>query len=202
VLPSHTILAPASATGRSPRAIVRLSGPETFPTLLAMLDSVEPIGALNPGIGLTRGAYRARFRLAVGPLPVLVLAFPSPRSYTGQDVAELLLPGNPHVVGLVCERLQRQPGVRPAAPGEFSARAYLSGRLTLEQAEAHYIQTEMIEPLIGGEIIGGFVHESDDSTPFPVLQVKIKGKVYKMIISMDDEMNGGGRILCDDLTGE
>jgi hypothetical protein len=74
--------------------------------------------------------------------------------------------------------------------------------MTLEQAEAHYIQTEMIEPLIGGEIIGGFVHESDDSVPFPVLQVKIKGKVYKMIISMDDEMNGGGRILCDDLTGE
>jgi hypothetical protein len=74
--------------------------------------------------------------------------------------------------------------------------------MTLKQAEAHYIQTEMIEPLIGGEIIGGFVHEADDSTPFPVLQVKIKGKVYKMIISMDDEMNGGGRILCDDLTGE
>jgi hypothetical protein len=74
--------------------------------------------------------------------------------------------------------------------------------MTLEQAEAHYIQTEMIEPLIGGEIIGGFVHEADDFPPFPVLQVKIKGKVYKMIISMDDEMNGGGRILCDDLTGE
>jgi hypothetical protein len=74
--------------------------------------------------------------------------------------------------------------------------------MTLEQAEAHYIQTEMIEPLIGGEIIGGFVHESEYSAPFPVLQVKIKGKVYKMIISMDDEMNGGGRILCDDLTGE
>jgi tRNA modification GTPase len=135
VLPSHTILAPASATGRSPRAIVRLSGAETFPTLLSLLDSVEPIGASEPGIGLTRGAYRATFRLAAGPLPVLVLVFPGPRSYTGQDVAELLLPGNPHVVQLVCERLQQKPGVRPAAPGEFSARAYLSGRLTLEQAE-------------------------------------------------------------------
>jgi tRNA modification GTPase len=135
VLPSHTILAPTSATGRSPRAIVRLSGAETFPTLLSLLDSVEPIGVPETGIGLTRGAYRAKFRLAAGPLPVLVLAFPGPRSYTGQDVAELLLPGNPHVVQLVCERLQQQPGVRPAAPGEFSARAYLSGRLTLEQAE-------------------------------------------------------------------
>ena len=74
--------------------------------------------------------------------------------------------------------------------------------MTLEESEAHYIQTEMIEPLIGGEIIGGFVHESDEAAPFPVLQVKVKGKVYKMIISMDDEMNGGGRILFDDLTGE
>jgi tRNA modification GTPase len=135
VLPSHTILAPASATGRSPRAIVRLSGAETFPTLLTLLESVEPIGVPAPGTSLTRGVYRAKFRLAAGPLPVLLLVFPGPRSYTGQDVAELLLPGNPHVVHLVCERLQQQPGVRPAAPGEFSARAYLSGRLTLEQAE-------------------------------------------------------------------
>ena len=74
--------------------------------------------------------------------------------------------------------------------------------MTLEESEAHYIQTEMIEPLIGGGIIGGVVHESDDSAPFPILRVKIKGKVYKVIVSMDDEMNGGGRILFDDLTGE
>lgn len=78
-------------------------------------------------------------------------------------------------------------------------------KLLPEDAEFHYIMSEMIEPLIGGEIIGGFVHEADESegfSPFPVLQVKVKGKVYKMIISMDDEMNGGGRILFDDLTGE
>ena len=75
-------------------------------------------------------------------------------------------------------------------------------KLLPEDREFHYIQTEMIEPLIGGEIIGGFVHESDDSAPFPILRVKIKGKVYKVIVSMDDEMNGGGRILFDDLTGE
>lgn len=74
--------------------------------------------------------------------------------------------------------------------------------MTLEESEAHYIKTEMIEPLIGGEIIGGFVHELDEAAPFPILLVRVKGKVYKMIISMDDEMNGGGRILCDDLTGE
>jgi hypothetical protein len=75
-------------------------------------------------------------------------------------------------------------------------------KLLPEDAEFHYIMSEMIEPLIGGEIIGGFVHESDEAAPFPVLQVKVKGKVYKVIISMDDEMNGGGRILFDDLTGE
>ena len=78
--------------------------------------------------------------------------------------------------------------------------------MTLEQAEAHYIQTEMIEPLTGGVILGGFVHEGDDFPPFPVLTVMVKGKVYNVIISMDDEMNGGGRLMIETsgevLTGE
>ena len=69
--------------------------------------------------------------------------------------------------------------------------------MTLEESEAHYIQTEMIEPLIGGVILGGFVHEGDDFPPFPVLTVMVKGKVYNVIISMDDEMNGGGRLIIE-----
>jgi tRNA modification GTPase len=73
------------------------------------------------------------------PLPVIILSFPSPNSYTGDDIIEIVVPGNPHLV----QRLTRaflaastadQP-IRTAEPGEFTARAFLRGRLTLTQAE-------------------------------------------------------------------
>ena len=70
-----------------------------------------------------------------------------------------------------------------------------------EDREFHYLMSEMIEPLIGGTIVGGFVQEADESegfTPFPVLRVLIKGKVYQVVVSMDDEMNGGGRLMIDE----
>jgi hypothetical protein len=66
-----------------------------------------------------------------------------------------------------------------------------------EDREFHYIMREMIEPLRGGVILGGFVHEGDEFPPFPVLSVMVKGKVYNVIVSMDDEMNGGGRLIIE-----
>ena len=67
-----------------------------------------------------------------------------------------------------------------------------------EDREFHYIMSEMIEPLRGGVILGGFVHEGDEFfPPFPVLRVMAKGKVYNVIISADDEMNGGGRLVIE-----
>ena len=67
-----------------------------------------------------------------------------------------------------------------------------------EDREVHYLMSEMIEPLRGGVILGGFVHEGDDYfPPFPVLSVMVKGKVYNVIISADDEMNGGGRLIIE-----
>lgn len=67
-----------------------------------------------------------------------------------------------------------------------------------EDREFHYISSEMVEPLIGGVIIGGRVEEADGLTPFPVLRVMLKGKVYQVIVSMDDEGNGGGRLFIDE----
>lgn len=65
--------------------------------------------------------------------------------------------------------------------------------MSLEESETHYIKTEMLDPLVGGVIVGGFV-DSD----FPVLRVMVKGKVYQVVVSMDDEMNGGGRLMIDE----
>lgn len=66
-----------------------------------------------------------------------------------------------------------------------------------EDREFHYLMSEMIEPLRGGVILGGFVHEGDEFPPFPVLSVMVKGKLYNVIVSMDDEMNGGGRLIIE-----
>ena len=65
----------------------------------------------------------------------MLIWFGGPRSYTGEDVAEILLVGNPTLIECVLDRLFEIPAVRRAEPGEFSARAYLNDRLTLAQAE-------------------------------------------------------------------
>lgn len=65
----------------------------------------------------------------------LVLFFPGPRSFTGEDVAEFQLHGSRAVVGEVLAALSRLPGLRLAEPGEFTRRAFELGRLDLTQAE-------------------------------------------------------------------
>ena len=74
----------------------------------------------------------------------------------------------------------------------------LAERRTLPYAEheAHYLSTEMVEPLIGAVITGGVVIGDGVEDPLiPVLFVEQGGKKYSVIISSDDEVNDGGRIL-------
>lgn len=125
--PADTIVALASGPGRAPRALVRASGRHLRRDLAPAVD-------VPPG----RGLFTARLRLAGPPvpaLPALALAYVAPASYTGEDALELLLPGGPALVERVVSRLVTLEGVRAAEPGEFTARAYAAGRLTLEQAE-------------------------------------------------------------------
>src|ERR1019366_2190621 len=65
----------------------------------------------------------------------LVLWFPAPHSYTGEDSAELDLHGGRAVLNAVADALVAQ-GARPAEPGEFTRRAFLNGRMDLIEAEA------------------------------------------------------------------
>jgi tRNA modification GTPase len=68
-------------------------------------------------------------------LPVLVSAYYAPHSYTGEDSAEVQLPSNPTLIERLLGALTEFEGCRLANPGEFTARAYLNGKLTLDQAE-------------------------------------------------------------------
>lgn len=125
MLAGGTIVAQASAPGRSARAIVRLSGDETLRALAHVLE--QPVES--------PGAHRAAVVLGPRTLACLALVFAPGRSYTGELSAEIQLPGNPHLVRRVIGSLLEVGGVRMASPGEYTARAYLSGRMTAEQAE-------------------------------------------------------------------
>lgn len=129
--PTDTIAAVASGWGHSRWGLIRLSGPQT-PDILRSLVIHAGADPAAAGWSVRDAAFRLDDRHA---LPCRVMSYPAPRSFTGEPVAELLVPGNPIILERVMARLTAHPGVREADPGEFSARAYFNGKLTLEQAE-------------------------------------------------------------------
>ncbi len=176
-----TIAAVASPPGRSARALIRVSGPDAPDVARELLGlagfqrAVRPARVLlsseateRRSDGATKGGDggmpSSSLRRSVAPslplplppsLPLLVLTFPAPNSFTGEHTLELLLPGNPHLVRRVLDVILARPGVRQAEPGEFSARAYLNGRLTLAQAEgiAQRIAAETTEQLAAADAL-------------------------------------------------
>ncbi|MDX2131775.1 MAG: GTPase [Planctomycetota bacterium] len=119
------MFARSSAPAHGARALIRVCGPGVRGLASRLLDPPPP----------ARGAHRARLRARGWSLPVLVARYDAPRSYTGEDVLEIVLPGNPALVERVLLTLGAAEGMRAAGPGEFTARAFLRGRLTLDQAE-------------------------------------------------------------------
>jgi tRNA modification GTPase len=123
-----TIFAKASGAGQAAVAVIRLSGP-------GCRHALEGLARAVPA---PRMASLRRLRCpATGEVldQALVLWFPGPHSYTGEDAAELHLHGGAAVVAGVADALAAL-GCRPAEPGEFTRRAFLHGKLDLTQAEA------------------------------------------------------------------
>ena len=124
---SGVIFALASGAGRAAVAVVRLSGAGAAEAVRRLAGTLPPprLASLkrlrHPGTGETLDR-------------ALVLWFPSPRSYTGEDCAELHLHGGPAVIAGVLEALVAA-GARPAEPGEFTRRAFVHGKVDLTAAE-------------------------------------------------------------------
>jgi len=131
-----TIVARATGAGFAPLAIVRISGAETRSALERLLGVVPPARrATSATLWLPRsGEWDGSVPEAL-TLRVRVIRFEAPRSYTGEDSAELTLPGNPHLVERVIDAATGFPDVRRAEPGEFTARALLNGKMSVDQAE-------------------------------------------------------------------
>ena len=127
VTSSETIAAIATATGRGGIGVVRVSGRELLP-LAKALSGRRPT---------PRVAMLADFQDADGSAidSGLLLYFPAPHSFTGEDVLELQGHGGAVVLHMLLSRCL-DLGARLAEPGEFTRRAYLNGKLDLAQAEA------------------------------------------------------------------
>ena len=110
--------------------MIRLSGPATADALEALAGAPLPPPR--------QAALRTLRDPASGEVldRGLVLWFPGPRSYTGEDMAELHHHGGLAVREALLAALGRLPGLRPADPGEFTRRAFLAGKLDLTMAEA------------------------------------------------------------------
>lgn len=133
---ADTICAVASPPGGAQRAVVRISGPDAahVADLLRAADSGETPLTSTSLRTAGRQAFEARLFDGRGELPVLVLWMPGPASYTGDDVIELHLPGATPLVEAALEALLAM-GLRTARAGEFTRRAFASGRIDLARAE-------------------------------------------------------------------
>lgn len=129
----ETIVAPASGFGRGMRALIRLSGPGIGGIISRCFEG-STLGTGKAGSARLNIGVRADGGRRI-TTPCLVMRYAAPRSFTGEDVLEILIPGNPSLVERVVSELVSIAGVRLARPGEFAARAYLAGKLSIEQAE-------------------------------------------------------------------
>jgi len=123
-----TIFALASGKGRAGIAVIRLSGPAAGAALKSLINNNLPI---------PRQAKRTSLVNCQGDVldDGLVLWFPAPASFTGEDVVELHVHGGTAVINVLQEALSALPGLRPAEPGEFSRRAFENGKMDLTAAE-------------------------------------------------------------------
>ncbi len=148
---SDTIVAVSSAPGGF-RSIVRLTGPRAIAAARQVFtphDAWQSAGVMAGSIALD-----ADLRIE-GHLYLFV----APHSYTGDSLAEIHLEASKVLVETLVEKFLGQ-GLRPAGPGEFTARAYLNGKLDLAQAEAvneiiagsNRFQLDAAERLLSGRL--------------------------------------------------
>ena len=161
MIEDSTIYAPATAPGRSGLAVIRLSGPASGDSLRRLTGGPLPeprkivrrsINHPITGETLDQG---------------MVAWFPAPRSFTGEEGAELYLHGGRAVVAAVLAALGQLPNLKLAEPGEFTRRAFLNGRLDLTEvegladlvaAETEAQRRQAVRQLDGvlGELYGGW----------------------------------------------
>ena len=130
-LSSDTIAAIATPLGEGAIAMIRISGPDSFPLMSRIFKPAGTLKSLIP-----RRATYGEIRDGGEVLDqVLVTLFPAPASFSGEDMAEITCHGGILLTARILETVLRY-GARPADAGEFSQRAFFNGKIDLTQAEA------------------------------------------------------------------
>lgn len=123
-----TIFAPATASGKAGVAVIRVSGPKA-------LEAVKKMTAIKTPV--PRKAMFSEIHTPDGTAVDngLVLYFPCPNSFTGEDVVEFQTHGGRAIISAVLSGLAQIGGFRPAGRGEFTRRAVENGKMDLTAAE-------------------------------------------------------------------
>jgi tRNA modification GTPase len=188
---TDTIAAIATAQGHGGIGVVRVSGPAAATLALAVLGSLpEPRRA-------TFGSFRDKNRETIDQ--GIALYFPSPNSFTGEDVLELQGHGGPAVLQLLLLRCL-ELGARLAEPGEFTQRAFLNDKIDLAQAEsvADLIAATTTEAARGAmrSLQGGFsaeIHALLDHL------VRLRMLVEAMMDFPEEEIDAADSNLCNSM---
>ena len=150
-LDTDTIAAIATARGNGPVGIIRLSGPDSLAIALALSGS-----ELTPRYAHYRSFLDSKGQTIDSGLAIF---FPSPNSFTGEDVVEIQGHGGHIVLQTLLSRCI-DLGARQARPGEFSERGFINGKIDLLQAEAIAdlitAETETAAKLASASLSGAF----------------------------------------------
>jgi tRNA modification GTPase len=126
-----TIAAVSTPPGRGGIGIVRLSGPQAASISAQLVSLRQPLEHARARLADVLDEYESVERID----EAVVTYFAAPNSYTAEDLVEIAAHGSPVVLDLLLRRALAL-GARLAEPGEFTQRAFLSGKLDLTQAEA------------------------------------------------------------------
>jgi tRNA modification GTPase len=183
-----TIVAIVTGPARGGVGIVRVSGPRA-------LEAARRVVPTLPQRPPPRQLALHRFVLEARTADEgLVVYFPAPRSFTGEDVVELHAHGSPRLLQALVERCVASPGARLAEPGEFTRRALMSGRIDLTQAEAVLDLVEAdteAQVLDAAQRLEGALSTALDELHAPLLALST---VLEGLLDFPDE--------ADDATGE
>ncbi|QJC32266.1 tRNA uridine-5-carboxymethylaminomethyl(34) synthesis GTPase MnmE [Enterobacteriaceae endosymbiont of Donacia versicolorea] len=124
----YTIIARATPLGQGSIGIIRISGHK----VLAVIKNILKLNYIKPRYAHYLPFFYKDKIIDKG----IVLFFPKPHSFTGEDILELQCHGGIILLDLLINNIIKIPGIRIASPGEFSKRSFLNKKIDLTQAEA------------------------------------------------------------------
>lgn len=127
---ANTIYALSSAYGKCGVSVIRVSGPETRKALRAIVHNHNELNARHAYL---KNLYHPETNEIIDR--GLVLWFPGPASFTGEDSCEFQVHGSLAVISAMMDALGHISGLRPATPGEFTKRAFFGNKLDLTKVE-------------------------------------------------------------------